>query len=107
MSDERDSRGADRLEERDAGEDVEHALFEIAGLPVVEPETGQAGGLVRGSERRREARIQAGGRAIEAAAGSADEDRCAGLSLAGMQDATHLASRRVDQEFERSVGLWS
>jgi hypothetical protein len=102
VSDERDAQPADRLEERHARQDIQHALLELTRLPVVEAKAGHPG-IGAGGKRVAKLRVDGGGGSVESAERAADEDRRARPSFARVQDADQLAARRVDRKIERGV----
>ena len=101
VADERDAaRRADASQERDAGEDIEHALLELAGLAVVDAEAAEARAEAVG-----EAAVEVVGGALEAAHRAADVDGCARRVRAGVQDAADLAAGCGDHDAQIAIGL--
>jgi len=83
---------ADAAQERAAGEDIEDALLEVAGVAVFDAEDRDA---VR-FEDTGEAREEVAGGAVDAAHGTANADDGAGAALNRMEDAVDVATSGLE-----------
>jgi hypothetical protein len=90
---------AEAVQKGDAGQDVEDAFLEFAGLAVVQTQSCDAGAEAIG-----EAAVEVG-RSLKAAHGAADVDGSSGPILAGMKHCADLSAGCLDHDAEVAIGL--
>jgi hypothetical protein len=85
---------ADALEEGAGGKDIEDALVEDVGVPVVDAEHTDASRR----ERNGKGGIEPAGRAIEPAHRATDANQCAGTTFDGGEDAFNIAAVGLEKD---------